>query len=378
MAGSSSSELRAPIFNGDNYEFWSIRMKTIFKFHRLWDLVEKGLESSNLKKGDESDMKKKEIEESSSAGKMTFTERLMKDAKALDLIQGVVSDEIFLRISHKETSKGHSKDLDVIEVQKVIASLKSFELRLDRHSGNKTERAFSSLNVNPKPIKFSKNQNTKYQKNWKAESKKWDNRSIDGARNPCKHCDKLHFGREDLLVDIDKNMTTKVEMGTRQLVDVTGKGNRVVETKMGKRYIKKVMHVPGLKENLRNVGQMMEHGYFLIIGDNKVEMYDDCSFSNMVAKVPMKGNRSFPMKLQSGIHIAFKASSGYKLKKLRSDKRGDYTSMEFNKFYEDLGMKKQLTTPYTPQQNGVAERKKRTIVEMAKCLMLEKKIPLEF
>ncbi|BBG98715.1 HXXXD-type acyl-transferase family protein, partial [Prunus dulcis] len=34
--------------------------------------------------------------------------------------------------------------------------------------------------------------------------------------------------------------------------------------------------------------------------------------------------------------------------------------------------------PYTPQQNGVAERKNRTIVEMAKCLMLEKKIPFDF
>lgn len=33
-------------------------------------------------------------------------EKLMKDAKALGLIQGAVSDEIFPRISHEETSKG--------------------------------------------------------------------------------------------------------------------------------------------------------------------------------------------------------------------------------------------------------------------------------
>ncbi|KAM2080214.1 hypothetical protein ACFX1T_034001 [Malus domestica] len=87
----------------------------------------------------------------------------------------------------------HLKDLDVIEVQEVVASLKSFELRLDRHSKNKTERAFASLSVNPKPVKFTGNQNAKYEKNWKAKGKNWDNRPTDGARNPWKHYDKLHF-----------------------------------------------------------------------------------------------------------------------------------------------------------------------------------------
>ncbi|KAI5344204.1 hypothetical protein L3X38_012081 [Prunus dulcis] len=100
VAGSSGGELRAPIFNGENYDFWSIRMKTIFKSH----LVIKGFDDTDLKKSDESDDKKKETEESS--GKGMVAEVLMKDAKALGLIQGAVSEEIFPRISHEETSKG--------------------------------------------------------------------------------------------------------------------------------------------------------------------------------------------------------------------------------------------------------------------------------
>ncbi|KAI5322465.1 hypothetical protein L3X38_031537 [Prunus dulcis] len=64
-----------------------------------------GFDSADLKKSDESDAKKKEKEESSGIGKDTFAEVLMKDAKALGLIQGAVSDEIFPRISHEETSK---------------------------------------------------------------------------------------------------------------------------------------------------------------------------------------------------------------------------------------------------------------------------------
>ena len=106
MAGSGSGEVRAPIFNGENHEFWSIKMKTIFKSYGLWNLVEKGFDESDLKKIDESEAKKKDKEESSGAGRMTLVEVLMKDAKALGLIQGAVSDEIFPRISHEETSKG--------------------------------------------------------------------------------------------------------------------------------------------------------------------------------------------------------------------------------------------------------------------------------
>ncbi|KAI5342683.1 hypothetical protein L3X38_010559 [Prunus dulcis] len=239
----------------------------------------------------------------------------------------------------------HSKDLDEIEVQEVVASLKSFELRLDSRSGDKTEKAFASLSVNPKSEKYNGSQSgSKDQKNWKTKVKKWDNKPPDGARNPCKHCGKLiltestptmfyasnkgfasvkgcddiwyldsgcsnhMIGREDVLIDVDRNITTKVAMGTGQLVDVVGKGNLVVDTKMGRRYVKEVLFVAGLKENLLSVGQMMEHGYVLIFSANKAEIYDDSSLSNLVAKVQMKGNRSFPLKLHTTLQVALRAN----------------------------------------------------------------------
>lgn len=63
---------------------------------------------------------------------------------------------------------------------------------------------------------------------------------------------------------------------------------------------------------------------------------------------------------------------GLKIKTLRSDRDGEYTSNEFRKFCEDTRLEGQLTTSYTPQQNGVAEKKHMTIVEMAKSMLLEK------
>ena len=50
--------------------------------------------------------------------------------------------------------------------------------------------------------------------------------------------------------------------------------------------------------------------------------------------------------------------SGYQIKRLRSDRGGEYTSQEFNEFCEDVGLEKQLTVAYSPQQNDIAERKK--------------------
>jgi hypothetical protein len=58
-----------------------------------------------------------------------------------------------------------------------------------------------------------------------------------------------------------------------------------------------------------------------------------------------------------------------KIKILRSDNRGEYTSKEFVNFYRYVGIKKELTNPYNPQQNGVDERKKRTIMEVVKTMI---------
>jgi hypothetical protein len=58
-----------------------------------------------------------------------------------------------------------------------------------------------------------------------------------------------------------------------------------------------------------------------------------------------------------------------KIKILRSDNGGEYTSKEFVNFCRDVGIKRELTTPYNPQQNGVAERKNKTIMEAVKTMI---------
>lgn len=62
---------------------------------------------------------------------------------------------------------------------------------------------------------------------------------------------------------------------------------------------------------------------------------------------------------------------GRKVRVIRSDGGGEFNNNELKAFYRAEGIKPQFTAPYSPQQNGVAERKNRSITEMATCMLID-------
>ena len=60
---------------------------------------------------------------------------------------------------------------------------------------------------------------------------------------------------------------------------------------------------------------------------------------------------------------------GVSLQKFVSDGGGEYVSKKFLNFCKARGIEKHLTVPYTPQQNGVAERMNRTLMEMTQSML---------
>lgn len=62
------------------------------------------------------------------------------------------------------------------------------------------------------------------------------------------------------------------------------------------------------------------------------------------------------------VHVEKEVESS--IKGLRIDRGGEFTPQDFTKFCSDNGIRRQLTTTYTSQQNGIAERKNRTIMNM--------------
>ncbi|XP_068328040.1 uncharacterized protein [Pyrus communis] len=244
---SSSSELKAPVFDGENYDFWRIKMTTIFKSYDLWDMVQYGYKLPEM----EVDALEEDLTETQLK---TLKQNRMENARALGIIQGAVSDTIFPRIANKEIAKGawevlqqeyrgdtkvrkvklqslrrdfeytrmrenellkdyftrlfdvvnkmktygedllnerivqkllisltkpydsivsvieETKDIETLSVQDVMASLRAFDQRLERHADFAPEKAFnhSMLDLVVKLVQANKNHSGRARtRNWK-------------------------------------------------------------------------------------------------------------------------------------------------------------------------------------------------------------------
>ncbi|KAI5343130.1 hypothetical protein L3X38_011006 [Prunus dulcis] len=191
-----------------------------------------------------------------------------------------------------------------IRVEEILASVKVYDKREDIHDERDklagTEKAFSSLRVgNNQASGANKSSQGKQNQKWQGQNKKGSNWSQVCRHKGKPRCGKCNrFGhltkdcdngkqvancakeeevttgtmfyacdassiassksvwfvdsacsnhmtsQESLLINLDKSVTCKVKMGTGDLVQATGKGTLVVETRKGRRYINEVLLVP--------------------------------------------------------------------------------------------------------------------------------------
>ena len=71
-------------------------------------------------------------------------------------------------------------------------------------------------------------------------------------------------------------------------------------------------------------------------------------------------------------------STGKKLKAIRTDNGGEFTSGEFQAHLKAEGVRHELTIPKKPEQNGVAERMNQTIVEATRLMLFNANLPHKF
>ncbi|KAH0711345.1 hypothetical protein KY289_007304 [Solanum tuberosum] len=459
-----------PVFKGESYEFWSIRMKTILKSQDLWDLVECGFADHD------------------EGNKLRSNKQ--KDAKALVFIQQVVHDSVFSRIATTTTSnqawtilqkefQGDSKVIvvrlqslrrdfetlmmksgeciagfssrattivsqirpygekvtDQTIVEKVLRSLtpkfdhvvaaieKSKDLSvfsfdelmgsLQTHEQAEVEEdeAFTVVEVvvmkgaeeemidtgSPmsKKINFAATKNEEKNHLFMActdiDHKPSDLWFVDSD------CSNHMTGVKSLFHELDEKQKKKVQPGNTKELLVEGKGMVSIDTNQDKvNMIDNVQFVPDLGYNLLSVGQLMTNGYSLLFDD------DACVFTSKKSGKKTKslgGSRYFLLftddySRMSWVYFlenksetfekfqVFKAlvenQSSYSITILRTDRRGEFVSNEFNFFCEKNGIHKELTAPYTPEQNGVAEWKNRTVVEMARNMLQVKELVNQF
>ncbi|GJU29873.1 putative ribonuclease H-like domain-containing protein [Tanacetum coccineum] len=67
-----------------------------------------------------------------------------------------------------------------------------------------------------------------------------------------------------------------------------------------------------------------------------------------------------------------------KVKVIRSDNRTEFKNSIMNQFCEMKGIKREFSVARTPQQNGVAERRNRTLIKAARTMLVDSKFPTTF
>ena len=106
-----------------------------------------------------------------------------------------------------------------------------------------------------------------------------------------------------------------------------------------------------------------------------VTFIDD--FSRKVWVYPLRRKDEVLSVFQKFVTLVENQSSK-KVKCLRSDNGGEYVSRAFQEFCDSKGIKRELTPPYNPPQNGVAERMNRTIQEKVKSMLSNVELPNGF
>jgi hypothetical protein len=75
------------------------------------------------------------------------------------------------------------------------------------------------------------------------------------------------------------------------------------------------------------------------------------------------------------IQAAAERKSGKKVRALRMDRGGEFTAADFDSYCAELGVWRELSAPYTPQQNGAVERHNQTVVRTARSMLKAKGLP---
>jgi transposase InsO family protein len=67
-----------------------------------------------------------------------------------------------------------------------------------------------------------------------------------------------------------------------------------------------------------------------------------------------------------------------KVKKIISDNGSEFKNLQVEEYLDEEGIKHEFSAPYTPQQNGLVERKNMMLIDMARTMLGEFKTPSDF
>ncbi|EOY22757.1 Uncharacterized protein TCM_014834 [Theobroma cacao] len=425
-------------FYGSNYAVWAIKMKAFLRGVNLWNAIEFETELPVLKENASQaqvrlqNLRRKyellRMKENQPVGE--FVEDLMKlvnQSKLMgdSLIDLKVVEKIMLSLPERFeptiTYLEQVKDIIELSISDLVSALEADEQRKAARRDERVDHALAARAKDKAPVdpSFKKNSNENREKD-KAGTAAGRSQNKKGKFPVCPYCKKRNHSEAycwfrpgvkcnacKQLGHVEKVCKNKVEAADKKpqvtkqvekaeaavkienglILDAVGKGIVAIQTtsstsscqygKLTRRSFPKAS-LNRAKHRLelvhsdvaRPMSEPSLNGskYFVIF-------IDDMSIMTWIYFIQHKSEvfsifQKFKAKVEN--------ESGCRIKKLRTDNGGEYTSSEFTSYLENEGIHHQLTAPYCPEQNGVSERKNRTIIEMSRCLLFENKLPKSF
>ncbi|GAV85184.1 DUF4219 domain-containing protein [Cephalotus follicularis] len=137
---SSTSANAIPVFSGENFDFWSIKIKTILRAYDLWEVVENGIPKAAAPLKEKTEAAESTTttttKSESSPTTVPMKEWQKKDTDALAKIHLAVSDSIFPRIMNSTSAKEAWDTLKFSKSQLCCIAIVSRQLRLPKIQSN--------------------------------------------------------------------------------------------------------------------------------------------------------------------------------------------------------------------------------------------------
>ncbi|KAG8481238.1 hypothetical protein CXB51_026069 [Gossypium anomalum] len=333
-----------PVFTGENYHIWVVKMKTYLQAHDLWNVVENDAEPPLLRANPTVAQMRQHAEESAKKPKamvclqngvsdVIFTrimacdspkqawDRLkeefmgsektkqqqlinlrrdfenlkMKDAEAIKVVKKVITT-LPERFESKISSLEDSRDLTTISLSELVNSLYALEQRRANRQEEHSEGAFQKLCRNKEKVPVQQQDQAHPAEDQQAQEEHVFSASSLATTSKAK-CSWLvdsgcshHMAADvNLFKELDRSFSSRIKIGNGSLIEAKGRGDVLISSSSGNKMITNVLYVPDIDQNLLSVGQLVEKGYSLFFRSGSCVIED--FLGQEIAIVPMADKR---------------------------------------------------------------------------------------
>ncbi|GJZ88614.1 retrovirus-related pol polyprotein from transposon TNT 1-94, partial [Tanacetum coccineum] len=138
----------------------------------------------------------------------------------------------------------------------------------------------------------------------------------------------------------------------------------------------RVAYVNGLKHNLISISQLRNANYKVLFTKTQGTIYNQ---NDEVFLIAPKRRDVYVIDMSSfNKESNMENLNEVRVKELRSDNGTEFRNHKLEEFYDEKGISQNFSSPYTPEQNSVAERRNITLFEAARTMLNSAKLPKQF